>query len=991
MRHSFVVCLYVGLVALLGSACGTEEPTTNGKGKFGGQVVVSGPLRGASISIDQLDPATGAVRVNVATTTTDDDGRFSADVGLANGILRATASGGSFVDLVSGATIQLDPTDKLSSLVRFDIDDMRDDILVSPVGHLVAARALYKLKDAGDLNKALTAATDRLHRHFGNVDWSSVRLVGLDKPATSPTEPIRAALVQAALSVLAQDIGNAAESSPQDVNVFTLTQRWAEDIGDPTLGAVFDGNDNNKRDTGTGLQLGACKPMPSQCSLPGGCDIGACRTLCDLYAGSPRALLAGAMTKVIQNNDPNNPNALNRTQLGISDTLAIARSINDNLDDDLFGAACIEQLDRLPPTITWLPPTPGDGGYARSTISVKVTAVDDTDASPRVSVVGYADADGDPNNSVAIAMVDTAAEPDGALVIQVRAADLSGNVGTTTRMFVVDNTPPELMVEPTGFLVDGATWWTATATPSLQGTVTDAAPVSVKAVINSVDVPATVTGGSWTLTIPPAMLDTAGTEVTLVAADAAGNQKTVVQRIRPDITAPELGFQASNVNDESGDQVTYSTDESLSHAHNGTPVDLSVGTGCPSITKYAYLLGSSSPMFVTELPSRNPIAYQLVSGDPGVGIVAGSTQYRVLRRETGGGSTVVLDWTSAGAGTPLGGGTALHGAQVLSDSVAELATKEATYDVQFRTTDRLARTSTVARCFALRLRAAPLHFTTSGPAENHPFALNALDLAPGAPYDQIAARLLNDSSAASLLDQFLVNGTTETVFLTVTVTKPSSVTASEQFTIRNYSESSSVSIKCPEDNPDPCIATAPFPSAGYTGSSSNNANTLLFPVKVYEVGGNGAIGGQVTCLGPCSPSQTTFTFAIPPRAAGGAARRFVAMTMIQQVTGLWPSDGTRPATAPFSDTSINGVRYTGQQQFSSTGCTSSAFVQGIMYCKQRTTRVQYRALTNVSLAINSDMYSDYATAATPDLSPMPAAPQASRGLGSWTKQEGTLP
>src|SRR5262249_51405764 len=159
-----------------------------------------------------------------------------------------------------------------------------------------------------------------------------------------------------------------------------------------------------------------------------------------------------------------------------------------------------------------------------------------------------------------------------------------------------------------------------------------------------------------------------------------------------------------------------------------------------------------------------------------------------------------------------------------------------------------------SRCFALRLKAPPLDFGPGGPASGHTLALNSLSLAPGALHDKIAARLLNDNATgASLIDQELVNGTTETVYLTVSVTKPNQVTAMQSFAVRNYTSTTAVSIDCYDDdtgdyNPD-CNQVGGFPSGGgYTSSDSQPANTLTFPVKLYELDGLGAPTTEIPCL-----------------------------------------------------------------------------------------------------------------------------------------------
>jgi hypothetical protein len=342
----------------------------------------------------------------------------------------------------------------------------------------------------------------------------------------------------------------------------------------------------------------------------------------------------------------------------------------------------------------------------------------------------------------------------------------------------------------------------------------------------------------------------------------------------------------------------------------------------------------------------------------------------------------------------------LFGVAVQSDLVLGLATTEATYDVEFRSTDRLSRTSTTARCFELHLRAPPLHFLTGGPTNNQPYALDALSLAPGAPYDLIAARLLNNTATgASLIDQPVINGTTETVYLTVTVTKPTSVVASQRFMIRNYETVTDISaINCDADtgNPAACALPQPFPAptgAGYSSSTiSINLNTLTFPVKLFELNASGVPTTQIPCLAPCTPTGTVFTFAVPPRSTTGAARRFVVMTMIGQVTALWPSDAAWPETQPFSDSTIANVRYTGKVKFSSTGCSRTVPLGGILRCTQRTSRTQYRALTYAALSFASDTVSTYATSPTPDIPPRQAAPPAKR-LSSvgWDTNEGGLP
>jgi hypothetical protein len=83
--------------------------------------------------------------------------------------------------------------------------------------------------------------------------------------------------------------------------------------------------DGNAPTSGSGLQVAVCPPV-SCCDAqpPGGCALGSCRPLCDRYAGTPRALIAGEMTKVIRSA------ALNHTDLVTGDILAVARGTADD-------------------------------------------------------------------------------------------------------------------------------------------------------------------------------------------------------------------------------------------------------------------------------------------------------------------------------------------------------------------------------------------------------------------------------------------------------------------------------------------------------------------------------------------------------------------------------------------------------------------------------------------------------------------------------------
>jgi hypothetical protein len=1002
--RGLAIMLGVGVVLV---ACNDEAPRAMDSGSLSGQVVVSGPLRRAAISIDQLDqqaPGAVAVRAHITETTTDDDGRFSVEVGTYNGLLLLTASGGSFQDLATGATIQLDTNTSLETITRFVLFDERDDVLVSPVGALIAARTRGRVRELGNVVAAERDAAEHLNRHFGTVvDWSHVKLGSLETPTASPTEPVRAAFVQAALSFLARDIAVESGASPQEVNVLTLTQQWAVDIaGDP-----FDGNDHNALAFGEGLQLGVCEQLTRCPPLPAGdCELGACRPPCDLYAGTPRNVLAGEITSVIH--DP----IVNHTGLVTGDILAVARSMADNLDVDLFGSACVENLDRVPPRLTWATPTPDELAYVRASFAVKAIASDDTDLMPQVAIAGFPY---DGSSAAATATIDSTRSPDGMLELVATAHDLAGNTSTIRRTVQVDNTAPVVALDPTGFFVDGTTWWTAAASPTLHGTVTDAAPVTITASVNTTHVTGTVAGASYTIGLPADAVGANGDLVSIVATDAAGNQRQLSQRMRADLTPPALTLelQRSIVNNEAQEPVDFLTDEVPRHTHSGTAVDLAATGTCPAVTKFSYLLGANPPVYGLELdgqgaPRRNSLHYVVNAGDDGVGIQPGTTQYRVGLRQ-GGTPSWLLDWTSAGTPNPIppAPGAEQYDIGIYADAIPALATTEGVYDVEIRTSDRLGRITTAARCFDLHLRAPPLHFADA--SAPHAYRLESLRLDTTTPFHAIAARLLNDNaSGASVIDKDVTNGTAETVYLELAVTKPASVTLQQSFALKNFHEApENTELAClVRDGGDPanCLPPVRGPVLSATALHSTTATELRFPARMFELDATGAPTNEIPCLVCGVPEAGTprllWKFAIPPR-SGAGPRRFKAMTMLGQTSGLWPQDLAHPASPPFVDTSLGGHHFSGQLGVPSVGCTKILYddldPELPVTCTKTVRVTPYRALQEVHVDFSGLSGSteftrtSYSTAPMLQLQPTPAAGDLFIQGFSWTTTAATLP
>jgi hypothetical protein len=564
-------------------------------------------------------------------------------------------------------------------------------------------------------------------------------------------------------------------------------------------------------------------------------------------------------------------------------------------------------------------------------------------------------------------------------------------------------------------------------------------------VIGAQEIAATVTGGTFTIALGAGTIDLAGADVSIVATDAAQNVATIVQKVRADLTPPELLVEASVVHDEKLEVPTFDGGQIPIHPHTGPEIDLATGMGmaCPVVTKFSYLLGATEPPYGQERDAlnnlkRNPVAYTYVAGDTGVGIATNSTRFRVGRRDGSGTTVWLTPLTGAGPGTFAGAGLTRFVIGVVREVVPGLSTTEGIYDVELSTADRFGRTTTTARCFDLRLRAPPLNFEppavlgmpVPGAARNHPRALNPPATAPpaapdGCPapptpcgltlappgtigavaYDNVAARLLNDDAAASLLDQPFINGTAETVILSVEVVKPTQVTATRKFEIRNATSTQTVSLDCDLNDmtPDPRCAPPTPPPGLFVSGDDPNPSTPNFPVKLFELDATNSVIGEIPCLAPCDVAGTTFRFAVPPRAVDPVIlkpfRRFVAMTMIGQVKQLWPSVGGNP-TAPFLDTTILGTRFTGLLGPTVTGCRQADLACGgptgeDCTCTKLTTFRQYRVLTHAKLTFGNDTKSTYKTAATAQLTPTQPTPlpqqQTRPAADAWETLEGPLP
>jgi hypothetical protein len=991
----------LGVALWLAIAACADPPMTDHTALVGGRVLVApgAPLVGARIAVDQVNLYDGKaeIRKHVGDAVSDDHGGFPAlPTGTINGLILIDASGGTYTDPVNGARIQLDSSVHLKALHWLGIfEDRSATMYVTPVHSLIEARFRYKVTTLHDTTQAVNDAYAHLNAHFGGLDWETVIPADLSVPTASPTDEVRAAFVLGGLAILADDLRTASNSTPQVVSIMTLVDAARRDLGS----ALLDGDDNNDSALGTGLQIGDCPPVEGSCSATPSCPIAAtCRPPCDVYANTYRNLTADSIAKFI--GPKISPRVWNLTSLGSEDLRAFTDMITRNGDPDLFGNACTESQHRAPPTILW-ELAPPDGALQGSEIALRVHAIDnDSNKLPSILLRDYRDTDGNPNNDFVTASIDTRAAThgiDGPLTVTAVASGAAGQISTSSRTFEIDNTPPQVSIDPSGLYVDSANvWWTATPGPTLHGSVTDAHPAGLQVQVmigGAVVATAQVAGTQWSATLPADALSASGNDVVIVATDQAGNVASKVQTLRLDASPPSVTVDSSPVFDELNSTFTFTDDASGSfakHTPGGTPVDLATVGSCPTLHKYAHLLWApnldGSHAVLGSSGVLNPIAVNTVVSDDGVGVVPGSVQYRVLRN-TGSALVELLPWTAMTAnGARFTASLYTSGAH----AILELGTSNGEYHVQLQATDQFGRTTIQERCWNHVTLAPPLRPTSTAPggeiASGFQRALYSTKLDPGpGETGDFAAKFLNASPAgAALWRTRFKNYLGLPVYVTVQISQDVRANVFREFRIMNSLtnfHSPSQVTRCGRSH---CVSDPP--PASITEYVSDFSSPILqtglkFQARLFEMAGN-ETGAEITTCAGCTndDASQTYVFMIPARTVpqGSTLPEYGFLTYLRPTfpvgngtnVAMAPSDLNRPDTdpGPYTEFTFEAATLTGKLIGGLIGpavCVEEDLDENGFLCVQVASRQRYRALTKITYDLLDDLNTTFSFAALP--------------------------
>ncbi|WP_309888085.1 hypothetical protein [Archangium sp.] len=521
MRYFRLPSLLVFLLTTVG--CWESRPTLGPPGAEAGGVlsglVIKGRVSGATVNVYRL---TGTERgAQVATTTTDTEGAFFVGVGASEGPFLVVATGGSFVDEASGATIRLN-SDELTALVPFfPVGTHAKGLVLTPVSHLAAGLALRQVRlGTADLGSAHDEAWLLLNAHFGGLDWR--RTVPTDVTASTSSQldaGARAGLILAGLSQQAYTAAEQAGLTPGgSVNALSLTTTLYEDL-------TADGYLDGLGEGGTRLLLpstGVLLPYP----LDGQTVRFTLATAIHRFLSNPRCAyrVTPADVEPLMRDLSRGSSRLFRDAGGDFDTTPPAVSVRARYrasDGSLVDASAVG--------------TP----FVRGLITLEVDAADDsTVRSLSVTQQGAALTPAPRGNTVDhfVGTWDASLAADGELVFNVVAVDGRGNSGETLFRVRVDNTPPALDVTqpvPTSYSisvrVDASALDPSSGVASFQLS-------GLEGFMDDADAVAAVRG-TWTFPTSPLLSDGPVT-FTLTACDAVTNCASRTVTFHVDRTPP---------------------------------------------------------------------------------------------------------------------------------------------------------------------------------------------------------------------------------------------------------------------------------------------------------------------------------------------------------------------------------------------------------------------------------------------------------------------
>lgn len=526
-------------VLVFGSRCGGGQPVPYDADASGGSIsglVVKGRVAGATVTAYGLD-AVGGRKVTLGSAVTDELGAFRVDLPSYNGPLLLVATGGAYPEeAVANASIRLESAELTYLVSDYQSNTAPTGVAVTPVSHLAAGLALRWVEaDGKPVADAGDEAWMRLNNHFGalvggGLDWRRVAPADFTRAGAGQLDGAgRAGLILAGLSMEARGYAERAGLTPgAGVTSLSLVQALYDDV---RADGFFDG-------------VGASGPLV----LPsGGFVADAGPSASPLDGSTARDELARAIERFIQSDR-------NATSVTVNDALPLLNELSADADARLFRSAGVA-YDHAGPALTvdvrWKrtdgvvhqPVLPG--ALVGGTVLVTITATDDSTImglSLAVNVAPVTVAQSGSGGSLQ-GTAEVLTGTDGPLTLMVSSADVHGNPASTTRQYVVDNTPPTIAV--TSDSPSTAAYYSTVipinVTAADANGVTSFTQSGMPGFVNLSGATAQLSG-TWTV---PATQPDGTLSVTLTAVDSVSNVATTVLPLHVDRTPPSLALAES--------------------------------------------------------------------------------------------------------------------------------------------------------------------------------------------------------------------------------------------------------------------------------------------------------------------------------------------------------------------------------------------------------------------------------------------------------------
>ncbi len=516
-------------------------------------------------------------------------------------------------------------------------------------------------------------------------------------------------------------------------------------------------------------------------------------------------------------------------------------------------------------------------------------------------------------------------------------------------------------LDPTGFIVQGDRWWTTSSGPTLTGTIEHAGTLQAYVGTTAIGAPATISGSTWTIALPPNTIAPGGTAIALRLGGEEHDQLIALDGGKPAITSD------SRMLDERGDTISFATGEPV-HTHAGAVIDL--GSGCPDVYKYAYLT-DERPAYATET-SPNPLAWHLSAASP-VGIDPLTSQYRVRTEQTS-----IADWTPVAPDANDIYTIELH--RDGAHPIAELGNRDGVMYVDVEVKDTLGNATATTYCFHYHPLAAPLDVQPIA-AETATENLWQLSL----PTDQPVSHLLDSevTTVPRVVGQRFVQHAAEPINLQIAVASPAGTWG--KTVASHYLAAATGTTSCGDSlsgfvTTGRCSRFTIISNRDTTTSGSLASGSWSVEV-VDEATGQAASA--------CSIVGLVASCAIPARATGSPPHAYRLVTFVDGVSDLWPA-----ATGPFNEYSLANRIYTGLPADIVSHCdlSYSSTANGVTqyYCNY-TDYDHFIALYNAELSFAPFQLSYAASVgASVALAPVPYALPASPAF-TWNSGTDILP